>query len=97
MTEARARALLTRLGTFLDQFTTCFSRRAHRTYASRYLQGLLNDSPRKSMQPMNGPGFYQSLQPSRLEDAEPVALASPTRERKGSSVAIRGADDAAQS
>jgi hypothetical protein len=49
------------------------------------------------MQPMNGPGFYQSLQPSRFEDAEPVALASPTRERKGSSVAIRGADDAAQS
>jgi hypothetical protein len=39
-TETRARALLTRLGTFLDQFTTCFSRRAHRTYASRYLQGL---------------------------------------------------------
>lgn len=31
------------------------TRRAHRTYASRYLQGLLNDSPRKSMKPMNGP------------------------------------------
>lgn len=66
MTEARARALLTRLGTFLDQFTTCFSRRAHRTYASRYLQGLLNDSDRKSMQPMHGrlsdPGSYQGLQ-----------------------------------
>jgi SRSO17 transposase len=66
VTEARARALLTRLGTFLDQFTTCFSRRAHRTYASRYLQGLLNDSDRKSMQPMHGrlsdPGSYQGLQ-----------------------------------
>jgi SRSO17 transposase len=66
VTEARARALLTRLGTFLDQFTTCFSRRAHRTYASRYLQGLLNDSGRKSMQPMHGrlsdPGSYQGLQ-----------------------------------
>lgn len=66
MTEARARALLTRLGAFLDQFTICFSRRAHRTYASRYLQGLLNDSGRKSMQPMHGrlsdPGSYQSLQ-----------------------------------
>jgi SRSO17 transposase len=65
VTEARARALLTRLGTFLDQFTTCFSRRAHRTYASRYLQGLLNDSGRKSMQPMHGrlsdPGSYQGL------------------------------------
>ena len=66
MTEARARALLTRLGAFLDHFTTCFSRRAHRTYASRYLQGLLNDSGRKSMQPMHGrlsdPGSYQGLQ-----------------------------------
>jgi SRSO17 transposase len=66
VTEARARALLTRLGTFLDQFTVCFGRRAHRTYASRYLQGLLNDSGRKSMQPMHGrlsdPGSYQSLQ-----------------------------------
>lgn len=66
MTEARARAVLTRLGTFLDQFTSCFGRRAHRTYASRYLQGLLNDSERKSMQPMHGrlsdPGSYQSLQ-----------------------------------
>lgn len=66
MIEARARALLTRLGTFLDQFTTCFGRHAHRTYASRYLQGLLNDSDRKSMQPMHGrlsdPGSYQGLQ-----------------------------------
>lgn len=66
MTDARARALLTRLGTFLDQFTLCFGRHAHRTYASRYLQGLLNDSDRKSMQPMHGrlsdPGSYQGLQ-----------------------------------
>jgi len=66
VTEARARALLARLGTFLDQFTSCFGRHAHRTYASRYLQGLLSDSDRKSMQPMHGrlsdPGSYQSLQ-----------------------------------
>jgi SRSO17 transposase len=66
VTDARARALLTRLGTFLDQFTRCFGRHAHRTYASRYLQGLLNDSDRKSMQPMHGrlsdPGSYQGLQ-----------------------------------
>jgi SRSO17 transposase len=66
VTETRARALLTRLGAFLDEFTTCFGRHAHRTYASRYLQGLLNDSPRKSMQPMHGrlsdPGSYQGLQ-----------------------------------
>jgi len=66
VTEARARALLTRLGTLLDQFIPCFSRHAHRTYASRYVQGLLNDSERKSMQPMHGrlsdPGSYQGLQ-----------------------------------
>ena len=66
MTETRARAVLTRLGTFLDQFTDCFGRQGQRTYASRYLQGLLNDSERKSMQPMHGrlsdPGSYQGLQ-----------------------------------
>lgn len=66
MTEARARAVLTRLGTFVDQFTTCFGRRGHRTYASRYLQGLLGDSVRKSIQPMHerlsDPGSYQGLQ-----------------------------------
>lgn len=66
MDETAARALLTRLGIFLDQFAGGFSRRAHRGYASRYLQGLLNDSERKSMQPMHGrlsdPGSYQGLQ-----------------------------------
>jgi SRSO17 transposase len=66
VTDVRARAVLTRLGTFLDQFTSCFGRRSHRSYASRYLQGLLNDSERKSMQPMHGrlsdPGSYQGLQ-----------------------------------
>jgi SRSO17 transposase len=66
VTDARARALLTRLGTFLDHFVGGFGRRAHRTYASRYLQGLLNDSERKSMEPMHGrlsdPGSYQGLQ-----------------------------------
>lgn len=66
MTDARARALLTRLGAFLDHFVGGFGRRAHRTYASRYVQGLLNDSERKSMQPMHGrlsdPGSYQGLQ-----------------------------------
>lgn len=66
MTEAAARALLKRLGGFLDQFEGCFGRRGHRRYASRYVQGLLNDSERKSMQPMHGrlrdPGSYQGLQ-----------------------------------
>jgi SRSO17 transposase len=63
-----ARALLTRLGTFLDRFAGCFGRRAQREGASRYIQGLLNDSDRKSMQPMdarlpaNDPASYQRLQ-----------------------------------
>jgi SRSO17 transposase len=66
VTEPAARALLTRLGAFLDQFAGCFGRRAHRRYASRYVRGLLNDSERKSMQAMHGrlsdPGDYQGLQ-----------------------------------
>jgi SRSO17 transposase len=64
--DAAARALLIRLGEFLDQFAGCFHRRAQRTFASRYVQGLLNDSERKSMQAMHGrlsdPGSYQALQ-----------------------------------
>jgi SRSO17 transposase len=61
-----ARALLRRLGQFLDGFSACFSRQAQRDAASRYLDGLFNDSERKSMQAMHGrlsePGPYQSLQ-----------------------------------
>jgi SRSO17 transposase len=65
--EARgAGALLDRLGHFLDRFTDCFSRRVQRTAASQYLQGLFNDSERKSMQAMHGrlsqPIHYQALQ-----------------------------------
>jgi hypothetical protein len=41
--------VLERLGTFLDRFAGCFGRRAQREGASRYVQGLLNDSSRKSM------------------------------------------------
>jgi len=61
-----ARALLDRLGQFLDRFTDCFSRRIQRNAASQYLQGLFNDSERKSMQAMHGrlsqPIHYQALQ-----------------------------------
>jgi SRSO17 transposase len=63
-----ARALLTRLGQFLDRFAGCFGRRAQQAGASRYIQGLLNDSERKSMQPMDArlpasdPASYQRLQ-----------------------------------
>jgi SRSO17 transposase len=61
-----ARALLRRLGQFLDGFSACFSRQAQRDAASQYLDGLFNDSERKSMQAMHGrlsePGQYQALQ-----------------------------------
>lgn len=58
--------MLRRLGAFADQFADCFSRRAQRTAASQYLEGLFNDSERKSMQAMHGrlsdPVSYQALQ-----------------------------------
>jgi SRSO17 transposase len=61
-----ARALLRRLGRFLDGFGGCFSRRPQREAASRYLDGLFNDSERKSIQAMHGrlsdPASYQALQ-----------------------------------
>jgi hypothetical protein len=58
--------LLRRLGAFLDGFSACFSRQPQRDAASRYLDGLFNDSERKSMQAMHGrlsePRQYQALQ-----------------------------------
>jgi len=64
--ETAARALLERLGSFLDPFAGCFSRRAQRAAASQYIEGLFNDSERKSMQAMHGhlsdPRSYQALQ-----------------------------------
>lgn len=66
MTTGPARALLRRLGQFMDGFSGCFSRRPQREAASQYLAGLLNDSERKSMQAMHGrlstPQDYQALQ-----------------------------------
>ena len=66
MTEAWARSVLQRLGQFVDQFAACFGRRVQRDAASQYLEGLFNDSERKSMQAMHGrlsePGTYQALQ-----------------------------------
>ena len=50
----------------MDGFSACFSRRPQRDAASRYLDGLCNDSERKSMEAMHGrlsdPGHYQALQ-----------------------------------
>ena len=68
LSESTARAVLERLGKFLDRFAGCFGRRAQRDGASRYIQGLLNDSERKSMQPMEArlpasdSASYQRLQ-----------------------------------
>jgi SRSO17 transposase len=66
VTTGPARALLRRLGHFLDSFSTCFTRQPQREAASRYLDALFNDSERKSIQAMHGrlsdPGSYQSLQ-----------------------------------
>src|SRR5216683_1802967 len=68
LSVSTARAVLERLGKFLDRFAGCFGRRAQRDGASRYIQGLLNDSERKSMQPMEArlpasdPASYQRLQ-----------------------------------
>ena len=66
MDDTAARALLQRFAAFLDPFGACFSRRAQRTAATQYVEGLFNDSERKSMQAMHrhlsDPGSYQALQ-----------------------------------
>jgi SRSO17 transposase len=66
VTVPSARALLQRFGTFMDGFSACFSRRPQRAAASQYLEGLFNDSERKSIQAMHGrlsePRSYQALQ-----------------------------------
>ena len=66
MTTGSARALLRRLGQFLDTFSACFTRQPQRAAASQYLDALFNDSERKSMQAMHGrlsdPGSYEALQ-----------------------------------
>jgi len=66
VTTGPARALLRRLGLFLDGFSACFSRQPQREAATQYIDGLFNDSERKSMQAMHGrlgdPRDYQALQ-----------------------------------
>jgi SRSO17 transposase len=52
--ERDARAQLRRFGQFADQFGDCFTRRAQCDAATQYLDGLFNDSERKSMQAMHG-------------------------------------------
>ena len=66
MDDRAARELLARFGTFVDQFGVGFTRRPQREAARRYLDGLFNDSERKSMQAMHGrlsdAATYQALQ-----------------------------------
>jgi len=57
-----------RLLRYLEQFKGCFSSRLQQVSLRRYLQGVLGDSPRKSMQAMltrvTDPGHYQTFQHS---------------------------------
>jgi len=59
-------ALLRRLTRWLDQFKVCFGHRAQVASLTQYVQGLLGDSARKSMQAMlarvTEPRSYQAFQ-----------------------------------
>jgi SRSO17 transposase len=59
-------ALLGRLTRWLDQFKSCFGHQAQRVSLREYVDGLLGDSPRKSMQAMlarvTEPRSYQAFQ-----------------------------------
>jgi SRSO17 transposase len=64
--DDQAWPLLRRLTRWLDQFKDCFGHRAQRVSLRQYVDGLLSDSPRKSMSAMlarvTEPGSYQALQ-----------------------------------
>ena len=66
MDDRRAVAQLRRLMRWLEAFTPCFGHRAQRLALRRYVQGLLSDSARKSMEGMlarvTEPGSYQAFQ-----------------------------------
>ena len=66
MTDRRAVYQLRRLMSWLEAFKACFGHRAQVLALRRYVQGLLSDSARKSMQAMltrvTDPGSYQSFQ-----------------------------------
>lgn len=66
MLDRSAAAQLRQLLAWLEQFRSCFGHRAQRLALRRYVQGLLSDSDRKSMQAMLGrvtePGSYQAFQ-----------------------------------
>ena len=66
MPERRAVYQLRRLMTWLEAFKVCFGHRAQVLALRRYVQGLLSDSARKSMEAMlarvTEPGSYQAFQ-----------------------------------
>lgn len=66
MLDEASWALLNRLTRWLDQFKRCFGHRAQRVSLREYIDGLLGDSPRKSMQAMlarvTEPRSYQAFQ-----------------------------------
>lgn len=65
MTRPRGWTLLTRLTDWLDPFKPCFGHRAQHVSLRAYIEGLLGDSPRKSMQAMlarvTAPRSYQAF------------------------------------
>lgn len=66
MTDRQAVGQLRRLMTWLEAFKECFGHRAQTLALRRYVQGLLSDSVRKSMEAMlarvTDPGSYQAFQ-----------------------------------
>jgi SRSO17 transposase len=66
VTDRRAVNQLRRLMTWLEAFKECFGHRAQVLALRRYVQGLLSDSTRKSMEAMlarvTEPGSYQAFQ-----------------------------------
>lgn len=66
MSDRPAVAQLRRLMTWLEAFKGCFGHRAQVIALRRYVQGLLSDSARKSMEAMlarvTDPGAYQAFQ-----------------------------------
>lgn len=98
MDPRAARSVLRRFGTFADHFTDCFNRRVQRDAASQYVEGLFNDSERKSMQAMHGrlsdPLHYQSLQHFITDSPWPVApVWERLRERVPERCGILAIDD----
>ena len=66
MLDEQPAIVLRRLMRWLEPFNTCFGRRAHVLSLAQYVEGLLSDSPRKSMQAMlarlTDPRSYQAFQ-----------------------------------